>query len=105
LVGTVLSAAIAVAIPGILLLEGIHSTPVPREGGLGRWLPWLLWLLALLACPVGIACIGVLHFNDGPPSHDRFATRVVDALGKFVSRPGTVLAASHALDSPDRLNP
>lgn len=78
-----LSVPLAVAVSGILALQGMRLPVITKRAGARRWLPWVAWSLMLAACPVAIGVVGVMYPRAGPPAFTGprpWATRVVDAL-------------------------
>jgi hypothetical protein len=78
-----LSAALAVTVVGILVLEGLRLPLITDGGGVRRWLPWVLWSLALATCPIATAVVGTLYEHTGPPAFSGprpWDARVVDGL-------------------------
>src|SRR4051812_38224269 len=56
-----LSVMWAVAVVGILVLQGLRLPLVTDGGGVRRWLPWMIWSLALAVCPIAVAIVGNLY--------------------------------------------
>jgi hypothetical protein len=78
-----LSGALAVAVFGILVLQGLRLPLITDADGVRRWLPWVLWSLSLAACPVAITVVGTVFEHTGPPAFNGprpWAARVVDRL-------------------------
>jgi hypothetical protein len=78
-----LSAALAVTVVGILVLQGLRLPPITDGGGVRRWLPWVLWSLALATCPIATGVVGTVYEHTGPPAFSGarpWAARVVDGL-------------------------
>jgi hypothetical protein len=78
-----LSMPLAVAVSGILALQGMRLPVITEGGGARRWLPWAAWSLMLAVCPVAIAVVGELFPRVGPPVFTGprpWAARVVDSL-------------------------
>ncbi len=64
----VLSIALAIAVCGVLALEGLPVPLITSGGRLWRWFPWIIWWVALAASPVMIVLIGYLFEWNGPPA-------------------------------------
>lgn len=80
---TILSSALAVAVVGNLILQGMRPAVLSDRGGTWRWLPWVIWSLALATCPIATAVVGTLYEHTGPPATAGprpWAARVVDGL-------------------------
>ena len=93
-----LSGVLAVAIFGILGLQGLRLPLVIDRGGMSCWLAWALWFLALAAGPVAIAVVGTTYEWTGPPATSAprpWAARVVDSL--WYAHLGVSVVASMAV--------
>lgn len=75
------AAALAVAVCGVVFLDGMRLPIVTDGTGARRWLPWVVWLLILLACPIATGVVAERNPHAGPPSEPMpWATRVVNGL-------------------------
>jgi hypothetical protein len=59
---------LAIAVFGIIVLDGMHLPIVTDWDGRWGWLPWVLWLSALAACPVAMIVVAVTHVSPPHPS-------------------------------------
>ncbi len=73
-----LSAALAVAVCGVVVLDGMRL-PVVGEDGVRGWVFLLLWFLALIACPVAICVVDAVTLHV--VYNELWVVRLVEGLG------------------------
>jgi hypothetical protein len=78
------AAALACAVCGVVVLDGMRLPIVTKRGGARSWLPWAVWLLFLVSCPIATWVVAAVDPSIGPPAFGGplpWAARVVERLG------------------------